>query len=118
MRLALNQIIRIEEWAWQITTAADAIQDDDYTTIELRELDYLERTAIPLFAIATEQSQSELPMPELANEYATSEGERERLQELMERMEQRRMSGVEPTRKTLSKRVNGRIVTPAKIILM
>ena len=83
------QFIRIEKWAWQATTKDDQVIGDDYANIELRELDYLERSAIPLFAIAHLSSQSGLPMSELATDYETSEEEEERFQQLMERIEER-----------------------------
>lgn len=84
------QFIRIEKWAWQFVAPIDLasiIVGDNYTKIELRELDYDEKSVIELFAITDLASQSGLPMPEPVNEHAPSEEEQERFQRLMEDME-------------------------------
>jgi hypothetical protein len=85
----------IERRAWEITresNPAGSTGTDDLSGIELRELEYSERIAIPLFAIAHLESQSGLPMTELEFLYEASSVERHNMRVSKERMIEEGMS--------------------------
>jgi len=61
------QYIQIQSWSWQVTAPLPGISipGEEYASqIELREMEWVERKGIELFAIGTSAQQSWLPSPE------------------------------------------------------
>jgi hypothetical protein len=61
------QCIQIQSWSWQVTAPLPgvSIPEEEYASqIELREMEWVERKGIELFAIGTSAQQSWLPSPE------------------------------------------------------